>query len=216
MLFRSIPSAFITHQLYIKSPFGEKLLKKINKFFIEKHLECWIPDFDNPQKALSGELSHPGDLTSNIKFIGPLSRFSNKYELVNNKYELLVILSGPEPQRSIFEKLILNQLQTIDVKTLVVLGNPSLHKNKKIGKIEIINHLPTEKLQIAINQSEIVLARSGYTTVMDLASLGKKAILIPTPGQTEQQYLGELHMHKGNCVIGKQKSFSLKIGRAHV
>jgi uncharacterized protein (TIGR00661 family) len=204
-----IPTVFITHQLFIKSTFGNGVIKKINNFFIRQHNECWVPDFENEALSLSGELSHKSKTSSNIHFIGPLSRFKNKKAETTSEFDLLAIISGPEPQRTIFEKKVIDQLKDTNLKTLIVQGKPGQKHSSKINSITIVNHLDTSKMEKAINSSNIVLSRSGYTTVMDLATIGKKAIFIPTPGQTEQKYLAKHHAAAGNCVWDKQKHFNV-------
>lgn len=191
----AIPSVYITHQLLIKTGnnFSEKLASKFHGWFIKKYTYCWVPDFEGTQN-IAGQLSHPANIPDNVKYIGCLSRFE-RHKGVSVKYDLLILLSGPEPQRSIFEKLLLSQLQQFGGKVLLVRGLPgindaSLTPTVISDNIQIKNHLTLKELNLAIEQSEKVICRSGYTTVMDLIKLQKKAILVPTPGQTEQEYLG--------------------------
>ncbi|MGG9970931.1 glycosyltransferase [Ferruginibacter sp. SUN002] len=188
-----IPSVFITHQLLIKTGnlFTEKIVQKINYSFIKKYTECWVPDFGRPNK-IAGDLSHPAVVPENEKYIGCLSRFK-KFDNVKKKYDLLVLISGPEPQRTIFEELLLLQLKDYHGYVLFVRGLPDVNDEKKATNtaITIINHLASNELNEAIQQSAMVISRSGYTTIMDLIKLQQKAILIPTPGQTEQEYLAK-------------------------
>jgi len=148
-------------------------------------------------------------MPENVKYIGALSRFV-KREDIKITYDLLVILSGPEPQRGIFEKILLEQLVGYSGKTLLVRGLPGANKiQSENGSVEIINHLSGEELSEAIQQSEIIISRSGYTTIMDLIKLNKKAILVPTPGQTEQEYLANYLMKKKIFFSVNQKEFDL-------
>jgi uncharacterized protein (TIGR00661 family) len=188
---KKIPCIFITHQLFIKSPFGEKILNYLNRKFISRYTECWIPDtetFDN----LSGNLSHGKDIFKNIYFIGPLSRLTGQEKDIKKKYDLLVILSGPEPQRSIFEKIILKELNLSNLKSLVVQGLVEKNESKNLGlNTEVVSHLSAETMNRAIQSSELMVCRSGYSTIMDLSIFNKKVVFVPTPGQTEQEYLAE-------------------------
>ena len=205
-----IPSIFITHQINIKSPIGSSLLKKINEGYISKYDECWIPDYENVDN-LSGELSHGCVLPISSQFIGPLSRFSSPAMEGNIEHELGIILSGPEPQRTILEDILLKQLNHLEKSTIVVRGvtdNASTLDSNPM--IKITNHLPASQLELAINKSRLIICRPGYSSLMDLSVLGKKAILIPTPGQTEQEYLAELHMQKGNYYSMSQKNINLE------
>ena len=207
---KKIKSIFITHQLMIKSPFAEKLLHRINLRFIKNYDECWIPDVKG-KLSLSGDLSHKYILPENTFFIGPLSRFNNVPQNIKYKYDAMAIVSGPEPQRSIFEKLILEQLTQTNLKSIVVRGLTEDHDQKETkNNIEIVSHLKANEMQEAILNSKIIIARSGYSTIMDLATLGKKAIFIPTPGQTEQEYLAEILMQKNIIFYQLQKNIDLK------
>lgn len=220
-----VPCVYITHQLLIKagSNFIETIISKIHNYFIKKYTECWIPDFKGIEN-IAGQLSHPTNISKNVIYIGCLSRF----QIIKNieiKYDILILLSGPEPQRTILEKILLLQLNNYNGKVLFVRGLPGvnlpLEKGEKITlnttrKIEIKNHLNAVELNLAIQQAETVISRSGYTTVMDLIKLNKKAILIPTPGQTEQEYLATHLMHNKIFYTENQQDFLLNktLGKA--
>jgi uncharacterized protein (TIGR00661 family) len=207
---KELPCVFITHQLMVKSPIGEKIIHRLNKNYISKYSECWIPDYAG-ENNLSGDLSHKFPLPENAKFIGALSRFINGF-IEPKKYDLLVILSGPEPQRTVFEKKILLQVKEVEKKILIVQGITEKNEKRKISEnVEMISHLISEELQKQILSSEIILSRPGYSTVMDLAVLGKKAIFVPTPGQTEQEYLASYFSEKKIAYSVSQNKFDLKI-----
>jgi len=201
---KKINTIFITHQIVIKLPkllrFLEIGIYKLNKQIISKYNQCWIPDYNDPDNNLTGELSHKYKIPVNTKFIGPLSRFA-KYKKIksvfeNYKYDLIVILSGPEPQRTIFEEHITDKIQKSNYKAYIVQGKPGKNPEAKISKnITAVSHLSTKELFNMINDSKYIICRSGYSTIMDLIVLQRTAILIPTPGQTEQEYLAR-HMSK--------------------
>ena len=123
----------------------------------------------------------------------------------------MIILSGPEPQRSIFEKIILNDLKNIEGKTLFVRGLPGTTEKPSVdnSSVQIENHFPAADLNRLIQRAQIVVSRSGYTTVMDLVKIRQKSILVATPGQTEQEYLAVYLQQKGVCMEMKQDNFSL-------
>lgn len=209
---KGIKSVFMTHQVMIKTPFAEKVLRRINLFFINKYDECWIPDVADSNN-LSGDLSHKYALPSNAFFVGCLSRFNkiNTSPTPAIMYDVMAIISGPEPQRSIFEKLVVEQLRQSKLKALVVCGKPETTQKTEIeNNITKVSHLSSNEMQDAIQQSKIVIARSGYSTLMDLARLGKKAVFVPTPGQTEQEYLAERCMQKQIAYSQKQFEFDLQ------
>ena len=213
---KNIKSIFITHQLTIQCPRWLKLFEYplflINKYFINKYNECWIPDLTGDLK-LSGKLTKRFNKFKHIYFIGLLSRFSNTIKASNNffKYDILFILSGPEPQRTIFEKIILKQLEkNKHLKILIIRGITEVDEIKNISEnIKMINHLETEKLAKATKESEIIICRPGYSSIMDIAAMGKKAIFIPTPGQTEQEYLGKYYKNKKLFYSVSQKNFDI-------
>jgi uncharacterized protein (TIGR00661 family) len=208
---KRVPCIYITHQLHIKTGniFSEKIAQKMHDHFIKKYTNCWVPDFK--ENGLAGELSHPVNIPSNVLYIGPLSRFE-KINNVTKIYNLLISLSGPEPQRTIFEKMIITQLKTFRKKVLLVRGLPDENKKLQADRelIEIVNHLSAEKLNRAFQQSEMIISRSGYSTIMDLVKLGKNAILVPTPGQKEQEYLAGYLMDKKYFYSVRQRNFSLE------
>ena len=208
-------SVFITHQLYIKTSLGkwsEKILRQWNYKFINRFHECWVPD-EKGENNLAGELSHPSKLPKvPVKYIGALSRFSSFPAFGNAgiKDHLLIILSGPEPQRTILENKIIDQVVNYPATATIVRGLPG-ERNiiPSTNTIHFYNHLSSEELNNEAMKAEFIISRSGYSTIMDIATLQKKSILIPTPGQTEQEYLAD-HLRKKKfsfCV--NQNSFSL-------
>ena len=210
---KRIPSVFITHQLMIRQPFGKgagNLLQYINYRFINRFSECWVPDTEGPN-GLGGALSHPGKKPAiPLKYTGPLSRFSFTGKIKETN-RLLIIISGPEPQRSIFENLVIQEIVTFNGYITVVRGLP--HTDTFIpstGMIQFYNHLPAPMLQEEIEKAGYIISRCGYSTVMDLARLQKKSILVPTPGQTEQEYLADYLSEAGFAYTIGQKNFRLR------
>jgi uncharacterized protein (TIGR00661 family) len=208
----AIPSIFITHQLSIKSSLGkwtEKILQKRNYQYINRFSACWVPDVAE-ENNLAGELSHPQlKPTIPVQYIGPLSRFE-KTETETKKNHLLVVLSGPEPQRSILEEKMIADISHYDGTATIVRGLPGIPSLiPSTNMIKFYNHLPSAELNAAMQEAEYVISRSGYSTVMDIIALQKKSILIPTPGQTEQEYLGNYLMKKGIALCINQKDFLL-------
>ncbi|MBS1933216.1 MAG: glycosyltransferase [Bacteroidetes bacterium] len=206
-------SVFITHQLYIESGMGNffnYVLQKINYRSIKKFNACWVPDYKN-ENTLAGKLSHPKKIPSiGLRYIGTLSRF-RKNEQAVIKNDLLILLSGPEPQRTILEKKIIEDLKTFTGNAVLLRGLPDEKENDlHTGNVKICNHLSSEKLNELICETDFIISRSGYTTIMEMVSLEKKMILIPTPGQTEQEYLAAFLMQKNIALVFDQKNFSLQ------
>lgn len=186
---KSIPSVFITHQLTVLSGKTTTISTKLHNKYIKKFDVCWVPDMaDDPN--LSGELGHPKKSSIPVTYLGPLSRF--EYQIVPKKYDIMVLLSGPEPQRTLLEKKLLQEFEQSDKRIVFVRGLIEQHHKTYVkNNITIHNYLTGKKLEETINSSNLIISRSGYTTVMDLAKLKKKAFFIPTPGQFEQEYLAE-------------------------
>ena len=164
---------------------------------------------DDEESNLAGNLSKPNILPNNSIYIGPQSRF--EYQKKEKKYDFLAIVSGPEPQRTILEKGLINALKDRTEKSLIVLGKPELNTSDTIGTLSLKSHLNAKELNTAILQAELIICRPGYSTIMDLAKLDKKAIFIPTPGQTEQEYLAENFMSKRICYSQKQSDFNFEL-----
>jgi uncharacterized protein (TIGR00661 family) len=210
---KQTPCIYITHQLMIKTGnrFTESIAQKIHYHYINKFKACWVPDAGGVLN-LAGELSHPAILpVVPVRYLGFLSRFEKKE--FDIKYNLCIVLSGPEPQRSNFEKIILADVDKIQEKIFLVRGLPSETKIPDLNNnlIEIKNHLPSDELSTIIQQSKIIISRCGYSTIMDLVKLQKKAILVPTPGQTEQEYLGNYLLSKKIFYSANQQNFSFSV-----
>ena len=209
----SIPSVFITHQLTIKTPFGkwsEQLLQKINYRFINRFFECWIPD-EKKENGFAGELSHPVTMPATaVHYTGILSRLK-KNKIEEQKNHLFISLSGPEPQRTLLENKIVNEISHYHGTATVVRGLPAAtHLIPSTRDIIFYNHLNSEDFNKEIGKADYVISRSGYSTVMDILTLDKKSILIPTPGQTEQEYLATYLKQKQLAFCINQKHFILK------
>ena len=216
MRLKSVKSILITHQVMIKTPlwmrFAEYPLYRFSRLLISRFDECWIPD-DAQKPGLSGDLSHKYKLPGNARFIGPLSRFENwnlPCEQSPSDRKIIAIISGPEPQRSIFEELLTKQLREMDVPALIVGGKPELTSTGNSGsKPEILPYMATITLGKAILSAPLVICRPGYTSVMDLQALGAKALFVPTPGQTEQEYLAGLYNQLGIALCRQQEKLNL-------
>ena len=159
---------------------------------------------------LAGRLSHPLKLPGiPVQYLGSLSRFVKTEAL--KKIPLLVILSGPEPQRSIFENLILQEIKPFKGKVVVVRGLPMEQVTPVAADVTFYNHLPAEALCKLIMESKMVLTRAGYSSIMDLARLQQRAILVPTPGQAEQEYLATYLKEVGLFYTCTQQQFRLPV-----
>ena len=198
---RQTRCVYITHQLYVRLPrrlrIFQPLARAIHACVSKRYHEVWVPDFANSENSLAGELCHGGCFDTYVKYIGPLSRFASsegtpKELRRNSEYSVVAILSGLEPQRSIFEQAILERYANTPDKVLIVRGKVAEAQTKiSRNNITMVASLSDQALLEVMEQATTIIARSGYSTIMDLAVLGllHKAELHPTPGQSEQEYL---------------------------
>ena len=186
----TVPSVYITHQLLIRSGKGNRmnrLLQRLHSVYMKKFNAVWVPD-TAAAVHLAGELSHPAKPLVNPAYLGLLSRM--QVVDVKEQIDLLILLSGPEPQRTILETQLIQSLQHFTGKAVLVRGLPNTTTSLQVpATVTVHAHLPAHQLQEQICAARLVVCRSGYTSIMDLVHLQKKAVLIPTPGQPEQEYL---------------------------
>jgi uncharacterized protein (TIGR00661 family) len=216
-------SIFLTHQLNIQVPnkWVESKVAKCNHYFIRKFDQCWVPDHAN-EPSLAGNLAHDTSL-KNLHYLGPLSRMVKLSKRVP-KQDVIVVLSGPEPQRTYLEDKIITQAKALPYQFLIVGGKPKTMEKKQLSaNVEWQSFMNAKTLQLAIAESKIVLARSGYSTVMDLVAMScQKVLLIPTPGQSEQEYLATRLAEKGffltdnQSTLNLEKSIKLLMGKTSV
>ena len=208
---KDFPSVFITHQLKLPLPFGRKLVSRLYQSFINKFDECWVPDFAC-QQNLSGELSHSLMPRIRVRYIGALSRFASlRVPEKTHTYDACILLSGPEPQRSILEGKILNQLKVLDGNYVLIRGAGDLPEVlSPTPNIKLVPFAEARAVAEYIRASKVVVSRSGYSSIMDYYFLKNKALLIPTPGQPEQEYLARYHLHKGVFLYTAQQHLDLE------
>jgi uncharacterized protein (TIGR00661 family) len=201
---------FITHQLRVKAGALTFAASFLHRKFYSKFDQIWIPDLQG-RDNISGDLAYLRNPKRNYRYIGPLTRFSLVKSPMNGKgKQLLFMLSGPEPQRTMLEELVIRELKKNPVPALILQGKPGEpHQSQPLSGVRMLNHLNDENLASAINDSYAVVSRGGYSTLCDLTTAGKKIICIPTPGQTEQEYCAKYLAGKNMSVTMSQKKFSL-------
>jgi len=208
-------SAFITHQVHIKSSnslkFLEPVLFRMNQSRIAKFDELWIPD-NSPPNNLSGTLSDTSRLTIKVKHLGTLSRFTKSTSQPEKKFDCIALLSGPEPQRSILEKRLVTYFNNSSKKCLVIRGMPGGEKFQETEVVKCISSISDSELQNILHPDTLLICRPGYSTLMDLAMLGhRKTLFIPTLGQTEQEYLAmEMKNKYGYPLVLQNQNFSFE------
>ncbi|MBK9400780.1 MAG: hypothetical protein IPN36_07905 [Bacteroidetes bacterium] len=213
-----IPSVLICHQLQLKAPdflrFTEPLLLRFNRIFLRPFSEIWVPDMEGSAN-LTGDLSHSSTALRTLQpeFIGPLSRLKDAIiSDTQKRYDIFVTFSGPEPQRSIFEEQLLLQLKELPYSVLMVTGQPQKNSGRTIGNVDMVPHLTPGELKFHFIHSNYIVCRAGHSTLMDLCAFKRSALVIPTPGQTEQEYLAGIHAQAGNLVTFAQNKMDIASG----
>lgn len=205
---KKVPSVFITHQLNVLSGKTTFFSSLMQRYQIKKFDACWIPDVEGTPN-LSGRLGHLKKTLAATTYIGPLSRMKKQNRTI--KYDILVLLSGPEPQRSLLESKLIEELKYKNQKILLIQGVIADQQQwKQLDSITIVNFMESSQLENSINESILVISRSGYTTIMDLTAMEKKAFLIPTPGQYEQEYLANRLKELGIAPSCRQSQFTIE------
>jgi hypothetical protein len=213
---------FITHQISPVLPAilrcAEYPLYRIISKIINRYNECWIPDVPDPIDNLTGKLSHRFRLPGNARYIGILSRFrhltAESEPAISEKYELVIVLSGPEPQRHIWFNELVTLSDNINRKTLIITGLHEEDPGQNIpgqGHVTIVSHLDCQRFCNVLVNAGSIICRSGYSSIMDLAALGKTALLVATPGQTEQEYLAAYLTGKGYFTCVQQRNLSSEL-----
>jgi UDP:flavonoid glycosyltransferase YjiC (YdhE family) len=200
-----IPSYFITHQLRFSLPSYlypfEMLTIPINSFFHTKYEGVIVPDI-NPNGGslnLSGKLCRSNlDATNKRAYYAGILTSTGK-KLVDEDLDYLIIVSGPEPQRTKLEEIIMKQMQKLPGEKVVLLGSPQEEDHKKLDEHTTVHsYVSTDEKVELMNRARFLITRSGYTTMMEMAELDKKhGLFTPTPGQTEQEYLSSYYAKLG-------------------
>jgi UDP:flavonoid glycosyltransferase YjiC (YdhE family) len=204
-----VPSVLITHQVFPFTPAAQRLMRAINRRHIARFDRCWIMD-EEQAPGLAGELSHGHDLPANAHYIGVQSRFKATASTSSGRaHSVVAVVSGPEPQRTLLEEKLLAQLEQLPGRHLLVRGKPGSSSARHRGPVEVVDHLNAADLRTALLGASLIVSRSGYTTLMDLVVLGRSALIVPTPGQAEQEYLARLHRATGRFLVQQQDRLDL-------
>jgi hypothetical protein len=207
-----VASYQLTHGLRFIAPRRNPLLEFAMEYIYRR---CYgrvnrfvVPDFES--NSLSGDLSHNLRFVrpDEVQYVGILSGV--RLQQLRQDIDCYVSISGPEPQRSILEEIILRQVYDVPGRVIVSLGKPDeAYRTWTRGRVTVHTYVNRYEQNELMNRARLVVSRSGYTTMMELAELGKRALLIPTPGQTEQEYLADLHRRRGTFYSVPQKRLDL-------
>lgn len=212
MYSRSIPSFFISHQMRIMNPLRIRMFETgseiFNLFFFKRFCGVIVPDYK--EDNLSGDLSHRlRKINENkLHYVGVLSDFKKK--TIKKDIDYLISISGPEPQRTMFENVLYKQIDELKGNVVITLGKSEKQEAFKQKYAQTYSFVPKDKREVLLNRARLVVSRSGYSTMMDLAVIGVQALMVPTPGQIEQEYLGQYHNKKGTFYAVRQEHLHLK------
>lgn len=201
---------YITHQLKIKAGVLSPVATAMHRKYYAVFDEVWVPDNSGPNN-ISGVLGHEANCPVPLIYLGPQTRFASMEKLdIPSHGKIVVVLSGPEPQRTLFENIVVAELIRTGIKAIVLQGIPG---NSAVSypapNIELVSHMNDEQMLRNIAGATVVISRSGYSTLCDLAQLNKRLIVVPTPGQTEQEYLADKHAADNLLVKADQSDFNL-------
>ncbi|UCE73333.1 MAG: hypothetical protein JSV56_09900 [Methanomassiliicoccales archaeon] len=213
---RNIPSFLITHQLRVIAPARiksvENSFERFNAYFQRYFKNIMVPDYEHD--GISGDLAHNLNhlKSKKVRYFGIISDFK-KMEVAED-VDLLFSISGPEPQRQVLEDLVIQQINDIEGNIILSLGRNLNNKidamrNSLNENIQLYDFLPGEQREMIMNRAKFIISRSGYSTLMDIYALGKRAMFIPTPQQTEQEYLAKYHESMGNFLYKNQHEIDL-------
>lgn len=185
-----ITSVCITHQLNLQLPVFSAMVNRLHRKQLNRFTELWVPDNGEEGKRLAGKLSDTRGVSIALRYLGPLSALRPAENISDAKRsDILVLLSGPEPQRSILERILLEKFAETAKRVVLIRGSESPF-NGPAAKLQVLDLVHGTELAEWIGGAKQIICRSGYSTLMDLFILGKKnMLLIPTPGQPEQEYL---------------------------
>lgn len=212
MYSKTIPSFFISHQMRIMNPLQIKMfenaMERFNMFFFKRYRGVIVPDYK--ENNLSGDLSHNLKRIDEdtIHYVGVLSDFTKRP--MKKDIDYLISISGPEPQRSYLEEKLVSQAETLEGTVVMTLGKAEKYSVSKKKHLTTYSFVTKELREELLNKAKLVVSRSGYSTLMDVAVVGTKALFIPTPGQIEQEYLSKYHNELGTFYSVTQDTVDLK------
>lgn len=203
-----VPSVFVTHQVRIRLPGRWKFLEAMVNAWQRQYMSCytsvWVPDVPGVELT-----AHFMSSSVPVIYLGWLSRFGQSGPS-SQRRSVVAMVSGPEPQRSVFAERLRGQLAASGEKSLLVLGLPGEMDRRVEGNLEIVNHLPAGELEAALRSADLVIGRSGYSTIMDMIALGRKAAFVPTPQQPEQIHLARMLNETGIAFCQDQENFTVE------
>ena len=204
---KKVKSVIISHQVNLPVSNWNLLARVWNRKLLSKFNEVWIPD--TIEQEFSGELSN-GNL-KNKHFIGNCSRFKNVLKENSmskvKQYKYLGIISGPAPYNKQLLDLLIKKMELSNQKVVVIIPEELYDESLNSELITAISSPSHKEFIELLLESKIVISRAGYSTLMDLVETKNEGILIPTPGQAEQEYLSEFHKNHKSWTFKTEDEF---------
>ncbi|HEX5962032.1 MAG TPA: glycosyltransferase, partial [Rhodanobacteraceae bacterium] len=211
---QAVPSYCIFHSLHQRVPFcssfTERFVEWGQRDLLKGFTKVLIPDAEE-NGGLSGWLGHDPVFDwgeGRLVYMGPLSSVPRMD--VEQDIDVFFSVSGIEPQRGLLEKLVLEALPKLTGRIVVTLGRPrDAGERREIAGVTVYGYLDRNRQAEMLNRAKLVMTRSGYTTLMELAGLGRKALFVATPGQSEQEYLARFHRERGHVWSVEQRQLDI-------
>jgi len=209
-----VKSLLVSHQLRYKLPWPIQKMEWLPEYFNYSHFRKYdriiVPDTDE-NKTLTGDLSHNMRYLpyNKLYYLGIMTTVEMDISEDEENIDYLVLISGPEPQRTKFEKIVINQVKSLQGRVVVALGKPEKNYKIRMGNSVIYSYLNRNKISKYLGRAKFIVSRPGYTTVMEMIESGKRGLFIPTPGQIEQVYLAKYFMDNKWCYSVSQYKFDL-------
>lgn len=211
---QAVPSYCIFHSIHQRVPFfshfTERFVERGQRDLLKGFTKVLIPDVEE-NGGLSGWLGHDPVFDwgeGRLVYIGPLSSVPRMD--VEQDIDVFFSVSGIEPQRGLLEQLVLQALPKLSGKIVVTLGRPKDGGEcREVAGATVYGYLDRKHQAEMLNRAKLVMTRSGYTTLMELAGIGRRALFVATPGQSEQEYLAEFHRERGHVWSVEQKHLDI-------
>ncbi len=200
---KDVPGLFISHQIRFSTPGNiesiERMMEVFNGRYHRNFERVIIPDNPPGPRSLSGKLGHAQRPVTRRKAYWAGIITDIRRQDVPQDIDYLVSIAGPKVTKDALREVIMGQIGGLSGRKFILLGDPGAEPEERLdGETIVKSHAQRDEMATLMNRAKFIITRSGYTTVMELAELGKKGILfIPTPGQTEQEYLSDYYEEMG-------------------
>jgi len=210
---REAPSYCVFHSLRQIIPGRprqlERIVERAQRYALRGYRAILVPDVEGDD-ALAGDLAHDLDVDwrGKLVYIGPLSELQPNGAAEDIDY--FFSISGVEPHHTMLAERVLAALPALRGRSVVALGRPgSAADVRTVGNATIHGYLDRRAQGEMLARARVIVGRSGYTTLMEAAGFGKRALFVPTPGQSAQEYLAKFHCERGRVFSTVQSALDI-------